>query len=85
MELEFKYGFMLISFIASFSAYTENIHILISYILIDKHVVRQKHKWAIAVRKQVFIDLFKKKKLKHFIDLESEYWIVLCNMPNRGL
>lgn len=63
MELEFKYGFMLISFIDSFKAYTENIHSLESYILIDEHVVRHEHKWAIAVRKQVFIELKKGIKI----------------------
>lgn len=57
MELEFKYGFMLISFITSFIAYTGTIHSLESYILIDEHVVEHKSKWAIAVRKQVFIEL----------------------------
>lgn len=55
MELEFKYRFMLISFIASSIAYTEH-----SYILIDEHVAEHKHKWDVAVRKQVFIELKKR-------------------------
>lgn len=49
---------MLISFITLFIAYTETIHSLDSYILIE-HVVEHKSKWAVAVRKQVFIELKK--------------------------
>lgn len=54
---KFKYGFMLISFMTSFIAYTETIHSLESYILIDEHVFGHKSKWAVAVRKQVFIEI----------------------------
>lgn len=53
--------------------YTETFHSLESYILIDEHVVGHKHKWAVAVRQQVFLELENKKGLKHLVVVFRQY------------